>query len=664
MKSYYLPLDYRNIAFFFSDGVIKPISLYSEGVERTPDIQSSVKNALLISENQWIEGCTASIELVLTKTEISYLEGNLKGWFLCRYFLPISRIKAIYLTGDTKGSFLYKATRGTAYIPERLVHVDASPNYTNLPTGISLESSGLDNSEFKKLVYFERLLGGITLMKSISFYENNYADFLSYIQNIHNVFSQEVSFIESKSNILGKSEVSKDRYEGLFKPDGEFANLKPKISEEKVTISDIEKLLRKEFKKSRISNKVQNLSELADSEGLETYLMVILAEYKGESNHTTLFQELSQGKLPYKQVVALIYGLHNKYSAFRNSYRVADVTEDFVVKFKLESQLDYYLIESAYLKALFPNEEIKDFSYLATCLPPVRPVPESEEHDYIMLFDEVVMVKKKTVFLSKDYSEELLSTYSESLKAVWIDALNSGFAKPFKKWFMNIAEQLRQDSNKHKESYESKLNRLHAEEESKLTGRISELEGENLKLKEEVEACKADIYQLEKTLEKSQKISTEKEEILSENNQETSAKPKLENETSVFKDKIAIELGEEKGVVQEEPTEESKADDKVLAMSVEKEDTVDGVKENKKEEKAVDQEDKTPVLDDHKQSFEKEPLSIEKDITNDKTDDEVEDLKNPEHKASKPSVPKKRSRTAKKTKAKNENKSGDIFKKE
>ena len=101
----------------------------------------------------------------------------------------------------------------------------------------------------------------------------------------------------------------------------------------------------------------------------------------------------------------MCYGINRGYSAFSNKYILGKIEK--VVKYQLNSLLDYYTIESLYQYA-FNNKRSDDFSYLNWC--PKQTGSKKCKTDYSIL-DVIVTGKKKANVSSSEYMENLLSQF-------------------------------------------------------------------------------------------------------------------------------------------------------------------------------------------------------------------------------------------------------------
>ncbi len=119
--------------------------------------------------------------------------------------------------------------------------------------------------------------------------------------------------------------------------------------------------------------------------------------------------EIKDGK---SEGIALCYGINRGYSAFSNKYSLGK--NEKIVKFQLNSQLDYYTIESLYQFA-FNNQKSDKFAYLDNWCPKQKRTKINKKTDY-MILDVIVIGKKKAKVLSKEYWANLLPPFLQGNK--------------------------------------------------------------------------------------------------------------------------------------------------------------------------------------------------------------------------------------------------------
>ena len=88
--------------------------------------------------------------------------------------------------------------------------------------------------------------------------------------------------------------------------------------------------------------------------------------------------------LERKEGLSLLFGMHNGYSNFRNLYKIKGYEK--TVKFKLDSMLDYYTIESIY-QYVFNG---KTFNYIDNWCPQQK-IKSREGYKTFRILDKLVI---------------------------------------------------------------------------------------------------------------------------------------------------------------------------------------------------------------------------------------------------------------------------------
>ncbi|MBK9355177.1 MAG: hypothetical protein IPN09_14790 [Bacteroidetes bacterium] len=335
-ETFYIPIKSANLAHYFVKGCICP-SLYIQN--RIDDIQSGFESYLLLSNKKFIENTSCSLEIVLDdNTEI--VKKISANFYLLDSALPISRIKNIIFNDEQqKTNTVFNITSGAGFLPLNLIKVE--------PNSDSISSKELDNVKMEKsknnwkpkLDFFNMLLGGFAIMKiaknEVENYSENYFDTLASISNIIGDELMKQSFKIS------------DKYKWAIVKNGKYTQLNEMIYS---TIS--EPILMAHALDEGIVIKKENGKYKLDTkdEHSKTYLISILASY-GEGTRMSIdsfISDLVSNKFPEerKEGIGLIFGINKGYEIFRNEYKTNNFQVD--VKFKMDSQLDYYTIETIY----------------------------------------------------------------------------------------------------------------------------------------------------------------------------------------------------------------------------------------------------------------------------------------------------------------------------
>lgn len=438
-KTYYLPISSASLAHYFGSACLAPSKYFPNKPYSVQDIAS---NKLIITGFLGSKDCDCCLEIVLTETEISELENINNEVFLTLKPLPISRVKMIFFNNENqKQQTISNIELSTAFIPNNIVSVNENFGDFDLSTlSYANKEFNIDYSE--QISYYDRLLGGFSLMKfSGEEYMNYSQNYFSTLSFFNSVIKQEL--IASKKNI-------NPIYYDLFKGETSFKVLnkylfKQTTEDDLAEIANIEK-----------QNIVKdNITKIIDINKLEkaSYIVAILNTY-GTGNEARkkkidglIFSNFKAEILPEKsEVVSLCYGINRGYSAFNNSYKYQNKVKE--IKFKLETQLDYYTIECLYQYA-FNKVQSDSFTYLDSWCPKQKIEKPSKKANYIVLDVEVVEMREPEPN-SQEYLTKLLLKYFQK------DSVNlvSNFIK-------QIRDKVYEDTlNEMQERLESKENEI------------------------------------------------------------------------------------------------------------------------------------------------------------------------------------------------------------
>ncbi|MBK8674537.1 MAG: hypothetical protein IPN93_16605 [Bacteroidetes bacterium] len=382
-ETFYIPIKSANLAHYFVKGCICP-SLYIQN--RIDDIQSGFESYLLLSNKKFIENTSCSLEIVLDdNTEI--VKKISANFYLLDSALPISRIKNIIFNDEQqKTNTVFNITSGAGFLPLNLIKVE--------PNSDSISSKELDNVKMEKsknnwkpkLDFFNMLLGGFAIMKiaknEVENYSENYFDTLASISNIIGDELMKQSFKIS------------DKYKWAIVKNGKYTQLNEMIYS---TIS--EPILMAHALDEGIVIKKENGKYKLDTkdEHSKTYLISILASY-GEGTRMSIdsfISDLVSNKFPEerKEGIGLIFGINKGYEIFRNEYKTNNFQVD--VKFKMDSLLDYYTIETIYQYSF--NDKIcnEKFEYLDNWVSKSTKNIKSTNYETFTILDNVIVTKKK-----------------------------------------------------------------------------------------------------------------------------------------------------------------------------------------------------------------------------------------------------------------------------
>lgn len=230
-----------------------------------------------------------------------------------------------------------------------------------------------------------------------------------YMNYSENYFATLALFNSAIQRDLEYAKVNIDtRYRGAFTGESGFQKIIPYLNKT-IDETDINNIAQEENQ----TVQKDKITKIIDLNSLDkwTYTIAVLNTY-GVGNKSKMKRIddliLSNFKSDIKPVksegIALCYGINRGYSAFSNKYNLGK--NEKAVKFQLNSQLDYYTIESLYQYA-FNNVKSDEFSYLKEWCPKQKLAKISKKTDYKIL-DVIVIGKKKAKVSSLEYLENLL----------------------------------------------------------------------------------------------------------------------------------------------------------------------------------------------------------------------------------------------------------------
>lgn len=396
--TYYLPIKSTSLAHYFVCAMVKPAGLFDN---KPKDIQDRFQGCLLLSTELGTNDTDCCMELVLTQDEEKNLIPCGKGFNLLPTPLPISRVKKVFFREQQQLELtLANINLSAAFVPHSLAEVRKFSK-----KGFDGDYKGddklVDNNYSRQLQLFDRILGALALMKTAKEpymnYSENYASTLSFFNTL------------IRDELIRQGRPITDKFFGLFSRSESFRDSLPYL-EKRITKEDLDQIAADNKQKiERPFTKVINLEKLSG----KTRTFAILQSYgvggevapkKIDSLISTNFEELKDGKA---EGIALYYGYNRGYSVFSNSYGTEE-TKRQNVKYLLDSQLDYYTIESVYQFVFHANTISVGFPYIDEWCPKKNPVLKRKD-DYIILDTAFISRKKSSV----DSNEYLLGLLAE-----------------------------------------------------------------------------------------------------------------------------------------------------------------------------------------------------------------------------------------------------------
>jgi hypothetical protein len=400
MKSinYFIPVKSEYLSIFFRQGCILPKRFFpSESSNRDRNIDD---NYFLITQKEDYFGNDCLIEVVLNPEEENQCNKheNIIDIFPFYKPLPITRIKGLIFKSQARQDIITTSISiNTAFFPPISNFFKVKPSLVSS----SKPFFQADNAEnyLENIKKFDKILGAFAVMKlsgeSYMNYSENYFSNLSFFNEIieqdakrANVFNFEKIYF---SNLI----FTKKIYPYINKEFGEEDIIKL-ANEDNQVVS---------------KNKFSGLIEFDRLSG-SPYILSILFSYgigddgkglKADSLLTSNFR--SHIKEEFSEFIAFCYGYYKGYFAFYKSYSLLDRVSN--LKFKFDSKLDYYTVETIYQYAFNGVKKSSYFPYLDNWCPTLLNKVFKSKLNYRIL-DEVVSARRRPPIRSMDYLDNLL----------------------------------------------------------------------------------------------------------------------------------------------------------------------------------------------------------------------------------------------------------------
>lgn len=392
-----MPINATSLAHYFGGACILPSCYYTNKPE---DLQDRFNGLLLLSTHLGTKQTNCCLEIVLDEEERDDLIDVKNGWYLYEKPIPISRVKQILFTNkEQKDTTITNIRLGTAFIPENIISIVNT--FESVDVSNVVCPSDINDLSAKQKT-FDKILGGLAVMKVAHpvymNYSENYFSTLSYFNkvirkclidaNVRINNKLQPILVDSKSNKL---------HMYLY---------------ETITDTLLEKVAAEE---GQIIQK-DPITKLVNLEALDrhAYILAVLNTYgtdkesKKKRVDNLFLSRFSDGiKKGKEEGIALSYGISRGYFAFRNSYEHNGVKVD--VKYKLDSLLDYYTIESVY-QYVYNNNKISEELPILSWVKRKNTKTLQNKTDYLVM-DEYVIGKKKLRVTTIEYLQNLISRF-------------------------------------------------------------------------------------------------------------------------------------------------------------------------------------------------------------------------------------------------------------
>jgi hypothetical protein len=415
---FFIPINSGNLAHYLSKALILPAKYFSNRLE---DIQSKLEYSILLSKNKWVKNSDCSIEIILTETELKELKNISDIFSKLDIPLPISRIKKVFfLDNKQKETTVWNINNGAAFIPEHLISIEKdSFEFTN-DDFLLKETSNILNIEIEsKINRFNTALGGFAFMKvggkvwdniSMEFSENYFIT----LSNFNKLIEEQTLKAEKEKGFSFDK-----KFIGLFSTNvSEWSKWQPYIYKN-IALQNVDDIAEKEGVKIEKNLGLINIDSIDKTTHL--YDLAILATY-GESKNKSvddLVSNMHNGIIPEskKEDIALLFGLNTGYTKFRNKYKSNN--REYNIKFKLESKLDFYTIESIFQFTFYQNRKSYAFPFIDKMTFPQSFKKNFKGFEIYNILGKTIIAKKKQTplerFLEK-YSMGFYEKLSNSAK--------------------------------------------------------------------------------------------------------------------------------------------------------------------------------------------------------------------------------------------------------
>lgn len=465
-SNYYLPINSANISQYFSRGIILP-SFYIKGWIQ--DIQTKFNKSLLLCSKPFTNETDCSLTIVLTDEEHKYFDSITENFFLFNKPIPISRIKSLNFSDiEQRKTTIYNIEKGDAFIPNLFSDIEKQDSADVFEISNATETN--NHEDYTEMIgFYDRVLGGFSLMQIADFhlkdYPNNYFKNLAFINKevekqiadlrFQEDFSVYLDFKRNKSAVFNKIDVN-------FVSN--FAITKEKF---KLPLNRRGLIQYDEIDKSK-----------------KSYLLAILATFGNDIGKSKTISDFVSSLInekfdpEKKELLCFLFGINQGYSSFRNQYIIEDRKVN--CKFKMDSEVDYSIIESIYQFVFNEKVDNGKFLYISEWCPKYKSTLDLQNYETYSIFDKEIIYKKKIQFGSKEYLFDLFQRFSENSMLATIFPL---FKKDVEQSIQNTLNELFNKVRTDCEYECGKINITSTKQQDELSQEITEL-------KEQIEILK------------------------------------------------------------------------------------------------------------------------------------------------------------------------------
>jgi len=525
---YYLPINSMSLAHYFGSGLIKPSKYF---LNKPRDLQDRFEEFLFLTNHHGTKEADCCLELVLTTAEVSDLVVLKPGFFLYGKPLPISRIKSVIFSDKRqKDHTITNVLMNTAFIPDKIIKV--SKFDTISISGLDIPESCVGKDWSKSIKLYDSILGGLALMRLSG------EEYMNYSESYFSTLAYFNDAIKNELEISGRQ--LDPKFHDAFIGVGNFKKLLPYLNKV-INENDLVEIAQEE-KQTIVKDRYTKIIDLTNLEKSATFTVAILETYgvgdeakKKRIDGLIMSNFRSDIKPEKAEGIALCYGMNRGYSVFPSKYLLGN--KEKIVKFELNSKVDYYTIESIF-QFSFNNTKVGSLPYLDDWCPKYdNKNSKNKKNDY-HIFDIVVIGKKKPRVYSPEYLSNLLQRFFQKDSEVYFKSLIDIIVT-------TVYNDSLQEFNDDLLLKEEEINRLQNE-----NANISKLRSENERLILENLTVNAKLVESHKTYQEPSLVKSNAEEPT--NNLTITERKKFIREVLAYKEKnkTSLEkLASERGLI-------------------------------------------------------------------------------------------------------------------
>ena len=432
-KKYYLQINRIKLQDYIARGLIVPDIYLGEEPER--DVQSKNRNYLAFASSfiETLDETQLLLEIILTEEEKAELK-KVEEIYFYEKPLPITRIKQIYIQDKkTKDELLVKISNyQIGYIPQELFVFFKKGKKLIFEQGCKYQTMEFrkEQNYQEKITKFDKMMGMFSFMKNSDlYYFKEYQIYSNYSKNyISALFALSNVLEKQGSELFSVLKENKDFFDFVYSNksmNNEFINYiidSAKDSEIKEIFTTL---------LNDPTGKRKCLERLRDKGGVYFYICLLYIHKQKDSNKKDNFKANISQDIPYEKAeYALAFlGLYYGYSSLRADEEI-NIEDPYIknlidknrvnIKFKLDSKLDYIVIETIYNYTFYVKKGY-EFQYLnypkqqkPIKLPTDKKFKTWYEVEKKEIFDTCYIKIKKRSF--EEIVDNKMSKYDEEIK--------------------------------------------------------------------------------------------------------------------------------------------------------------------------------------------------------------------------------------------------------